>query len=225
MMVWNRAVKKVRVKHRCRDCEGGLEKDKVIIPCSIPPAFSNLQFMNFWAKGGISLSTTQFIGCGCFLPCLLPRNYFYEWHGCVDSFAIFVISPHWHSPEPEQNSESTPEDSASDLLPSARERRYLLCWFFLPTQLVIQARITQFLYHINCSQPLEPCLTSCLDVYKKAMKFHTPPSGSSRAIHPENRTGYAKDWVWKHWQSCRAGRESWHLFHMLTVELERCFSV
>lgn len=28
-------------------------------------------------------------------------------------------------------------------------RRYLLCWFDLPTKLVIHERITQFLYHIN----------------------------------------------------------------------------
>lgn len=103
------------------------------------------------------------------------------------------------------------------------KRRYLLCWFFLPTQLVIHDRITQFLDHINCSQPLEPCLTSCLDVYKKAMKFHTPPSGSSRTIHPENRTGYAKDWVWKYCQSCRAGRESWHLLYRLTGGVGKVF--
>lgn len=189
--------------------------------CSFPAAFSQLSAICRWwisePKEAPPYLPSHLLAVAAFL---LPRNCFAKSHGCVHGFALFVVSPHWHSPDPKfwiQPREFSYRFAAIS------ERRYLPCWFFLPTQLVIHARITQFLYHINCSQPLEPCLTSCLDVYNKAMKFHTPPSGSSRSIHPESRTGYAKDWVWKYCQSCRAGRESWHLFYRLTGGVGKVF--
>lgn len=162
--------------------------------------------MNFWAKGGISLSTTQFIACSCFYPYFFLGIIFIR-HTVVLMALLYL----WHLLI------ATPQ-SQSKTLNSAQIIQLQILLPLSPV-LVFPANPAGYSWQnhrVSASYQLLPTLGTVsdfmLNVHKKAMKFHTPPSGSSRTIHPENSTGYAKDWVWKYWQSCRAGRESWHLF-------------